>query len=117
MADNRRGAGKRVRVTATADLSSGEVALQSDFHGVVVNDALTGEVAILAIEQVEYEVSAAAMGGTPAVGADVWLDVSNPPDLIAADGGGDRLVGKVTANDTDPGVPAGSMRMILRPQD
>lgn len=113
MATNQRGHGKRVRITASAARSSGDLVYEDGFHGVVPVDIADTERGELDISQVEYEVDLLA-GADP--GEAVYITTAGALTLTA---GTNRLVGFVTANPTvEPdAVPAGKMWILIAPQN
>src|SRR5213083_2596179 len=109
MANNERGYGRRIRVTAAADRLSGQLVVENGFHGVVSVDALSGTDYALNIEQREFEYAFL----TGAVrGSLVYLTSGNVLTLTATS---NRLVGKVSGIQGDAGVPTGKMHVLLAP--
>lgn len=113
MAKNQRGHGLRVRITASAARTSGQLVYEDGFHGVIPVDIANGARGELDISQTEYEVDLLA-GADP--GEPVYITVAGALTLTA---GTSRLVGVVTANPTvEPDkVPAGKMWMLILPQN
>jgi hypothetical protein len=111
MATNQRGHGMRVRVTVSADRSSGDFVYEDGFHGVIVNDAENTDVAVMDISQVEVELPLVA---TAAVGDDIYIGNAQALSKVATN---HRLVGKVTRIAGDEGVGAGLMWMLVLPQN
>lgn len=109
MATNERGYGKRVRVTAAANRTSGAFVVEDGFHGLVTVDVTSGDDYALNIEQREFEVTLLS-------GADrgelVYIDGSNALTLTAST---NRLIGKVTRVAGQEGVPSGKMCFLLLP--
>lgn len=111
MAKNQVGHGNRVRVTATADRTSGDFVLEDGFHGVCVNDIADTEVGVLDISQVEIQVNEVA---SVAKGSAIYITLAGALSLTATN---HRLVGFCTATDAEDGVPSGKMWMLVAAQN
>ena len=83
MANNYKYSGRRVTLTATADLASGTLARVAGFIGIPMNNRLTGESIAFALEGV-WGMTVAVQGVVPPIGTILYWDTTGSALSIGA---------------------------------